>query len=101
MCLGGAGSRRQGRHTVKGLWESACLDLLCAGWESVFAFERPSFHTASLAGTVINADVNGKISQQRFSIMVHDTQQTRTLHVYVTHNSGFTSGCGLDQVGES
>lgn len=57
----GAGSKRPGMHTVKRLWESASLDLLCASWENVFAFERLYFHTASPVGTVINADVNGEI----------------------------------------
>lgn len=62
MCLWGEGRESETRGAYcKRLWESASLDLMRASLESVFAFERLYFHTASPVGTVINADVNGEI----------------------------------------
>lgn len=61
----GAGSRTRGRHTVKGLWETASLCVLCASREREFAFER-LFCAAFPVGTVINEDINGEGQRRRF-----------------------------------
>lgn len=61
----GAGSRTRGRYTVKGLWETASLYVLCASRESAFAFERV-FYASFPLGTVINEDINGETQRQCF-----------------------------------
>lgn len=58
-------SRTRGRYTVKGLWETASLYVLCASRESAFAFER-LFYASFPLGTVINEDINGETQRQRF-----------------------------------
>lgn len=62
----GAGSRRRGRYTVKGLWETASLCMLYASSREIaFAFER-LFCAAFPVGTVINEDINGETQRQCF-----------------------------------
>lgn len=65
VCVLGAGSRRRGRYTVKGLWETASLCVLCASRETAFAFER-LFCAAFPVGTVINEDINGETQRRSF-----------------------------------
>lgn len=63
VCALGAGYA--GRCTVKGLWDTASLCVLCASRESAFAFER-LFCAAFPVGTVINEDINGETQRQCF-----------------------------------